>query len=120
MVLFNGMIFTTRANVGMIQQNYDVINEVSRNVEAKRFAQCKKITCSKSWSKFSLHFVINLFIKDSRLRMSLAGKHIAMYSKASGKSVRPQKKLTQWPFFKFLFENEVCWVKQQKSYDLDF
>ena len=34
-----------RTTVGMIQENYDIIDEVNRKVEAKQFAQCKKITC---------------------------------------------------------------------------
>ena len=34
-----------RAKVGMIQENYDILDEVSCKVEVKQFAQCKKITC---------------------------------------------------------------------------
>ena len=48
MVFSYGMILTTRAKVGMIQQNYDIIDQVNCKVEAKQFAQCKKITCYKS------------------------------------------------------------------------
>ena len=40
-----GIILTMRAKVGMIQENYDIIDEVSCKAEVKKFAQCKKITC---------------------------------------------------------------------------
>ena len=44
-VFLYGIILTMRAKVGMLQENYDIIDEVSCKVEAKQFAQCKKITC---------------------------------------------------------------------------
>ena len=62
MVFLYGMILTTRAKVGMIQENYDIIDEVNCKVEAKQFAQCKKITCYKS--NFSLYFIMNLFVQE--------------------------------------------------------
>ena len=62
-MLLDGMILTTRAKVGMIQQYYDMIDEVSRRVEVKQFAQRKKITFYKSQSKFSLYFIVNLFVE---------------------------------------------------------
>ena len=34
-----------RAKVGMIQENYDILDEVGCKVEVKQFAQCKKIIC---------------------------------------------------------------------------
>ena len=33
-----------RAKVWMIQENYDIVDEVSCKVETKQSAQCKKIT----------------------------------------------------------------------------
>ena len=45
MVFLYGIILTTRAKVGMIQENYGIINEVNCKVEAKQFAQFKKIIC---------------------------------------------------------------------------
>ena len=62
MVSLYGMILTTRARVGMIQQNYDIIDEVNCKVEAKQFAQFKKIICYKSQFKFSSYFTM-LFVE---------------------------------------------------------
>ena len=45
MVFLYGIILTMRAKVGMIQENYGMINEVNGKVEAKQFAQFKKIIC---------------------------------------------------------------------------
>ena len=45
MVLLYGIILTVRAKVGMIQENYGFIDEVNCKVEAKQFAQFKKIVC---------------------------------------------------------------------------
>ena len=45
MVFLYGIILTMRAKVGMMQENYDIIDEVNCKVEVKQFAQCKKITC---------------------------------------------------------------------------
>ena len=36
MVLLYGMIFTTRAKVGTIQQTYNVTNEINLKVKAKK------------------------------------------------------------------------------------
>ena len=58
-----GIILTTRSKVGMIQENYDIIDEVNCTVEAKQSAQCNKITCYKSQSKFSIYFIMNLFVE---------------------------------------------------------
>ena len=57
------IMLTMRAKVGMIQEDYDIIGEVNCKVEPKQFAQCKKITCYKSQSKFSLYFIMNLFVE---------------------------------------------------------
>ena len=43
-MFLNGVILP-KAKVGMIQENDDIIDEVNCKVEAKQFAQCKKITC---------------------------------------------------------------------------
>ena len=61
MVFLYGIILTMRAKVGMIQENYGIIDEVNCKVEAKQFAQFKKIICWKSQSKFSLYVIMNLF-----------------------------------------------------------
>ena len=45
MVFLYGIILTMRAKVGMMQENYDIIDEVSFKVEVKQFEQCKKKTC---------------------------------------------------------------------------
>ena len=45
MVFSYGIILTMRAKVGMMQENYDIIDEVSCKVEVKQFAQYKKIIC---------------------------------------------------------------------------
>ena len=57
------IILTAKAKVGMIQENYDIIDEANRKVEAKQFAQYKKITCYKSQPKFSLYLIMNLFVE---------------------------------------------------------
>ena len=38
MVLFYGMVLNTRTKVGMIRQNYNVIDEISFRAKAKWFA----------------------------------------------------------------------------------
>ena len=40
-----GIILTMRAKVGLIQENYGIINEVNCKVEAEQFAQFKKTIC---------------------------------------------------------------------------
>ena len=45
MVFLSGIILTMRAKVGIIQENYDIIDDVNCKVEAKQFAQCKKTIC---------------------------------------------------------------------------
>ena len=71
---FNGVIWTTRAKVGMILQNYNVMDEVHLRVEAKRFThktmqkhnmmsflrRCKRITsCQKVWCKIQRSTLCN-------------------------------------------------------------
>ena len=57
MVFLYGIILTTRAKVGMIQENDNIVDEVNCKDEAKQFAQCKKITCYKSQLMFYHEFV---------------------------------------------------------------
>ena len=45
MVFLYSIILTMKAKVGMIQENYGVVDEVKCKVEAKQFAQFKKIIC---------------------------------------------------------------------------
>ena len=40
-----GIILTMRAKVGMIQENYGIVDAVNCKVQAKQFAQFKKIIC---------------------------------------------------------------------------
>ena len=40
-----GIILTVKAKVGMIQENYGIVDDVNCKVEAKQFAQFKKIIC---------------------------------------------------------------------------
>ena len=49
MVFLYGIILTMRAKVGMMQENYGIIDGVNCKVEEKQFAQFKKIICRKSW-----------------------------------------------------------------------
>ena len=67
-VLFYSMVLNTRTTVGMIRQNYNVIDGINFRAEAKQFThqtmqkdnimlilrQCKKITTRYfSWCNFS-------------------------------------------------------------------
>ena len=63
MVFLYGIILTVRAKVGMMQENYGIRikDEVNCKVEAKQFAQFKKIICYKSQFKLSLYVMMNLF-----------------------------------------------------------
>ena len=44
-MFFYGIILTMRANLGMIQENYGIVDEVNCKVQAKQFAQFKEIIC---------------------------------------------------------------------------
>ena len=59
----------------------------------------------------------------SRARTSLAGKHITMYSKTSGKSVRPVKKLNQLAevleiFYRYKKSLEIPWKSLEFSWKI--
>ena len=53
------MVLSKRTKVGMVRQNYNVIDRVNFRAEAKRFTHkttdAKKTSCYFSWCKFNYY-----------------------------------------------------------------